>query len=138
MNRLRHFLSICTHCIVAVLFLVGSYGLRAEQLCDVENPCADSEVTSCCTSAEVEQTASNADCCTTSHSEDDEKEHKKSHHKDHICQCCTITKNLIAPIKYSDNEIGIKINLNPGDLNSYFTLLLISKPFHPPNNMSIS
>lgn len=138
MNTIRHFLTISTHCIVAMLFLLGSFGLKAEQLCDVENPCADSEITSCCSPKTLETTTTESDCCKTSNTEEEEKEHKKSHHQDHVCQCCTVTKNLVAPITLSSKEIGIKTNLHPGDLNSYFTLLLISKPFHPPNSPSIS
>lgn len=138
MKSVRHYLTISTHCIVAVLFLLGSFGLKAEQLCDFENPCADSEITSCCTPVKEETTKKESDCCKTSHSEEEEKEHKKSHHKDHICQCCTITKNLMSPIILTSKEVGIKTNLHPGDLNSFFTLLLISKPFHPPNTKSNS
>lgn len=138
MKTIRHYFTVCTHCIVAVLFLLGSFGLKAEQLCDVENPCADSEITSCCTPKKEETAKKESDCCKTSHSEEEEKDHKKSHHKDHICQCCTITKNLVTPITLISKEVGIKTNLHPGDLNSFFTLLLISKPFHPPNSQSVA
>ena len=138
MNKLRHFLSICTHCIVALLFLVGSFGLRAEQLCDENDSCTDLEVTNCCSPKNVELSKSEEDCCTTTHSDTDDKEHKSSHKQDHLCQCCSIAKNLISPIFVSETEIGLKTLLSPGDLNSYFTLLLISKPFHPPNSPSIS
>lgn len=138
MNRLRHFLSICTHCIVAVLFLVGSIGIRAEQLCDVNTMCKDVEVTSCCSTKKTEPSKSTPDCCTTTHSDDDEKEHNSSHQQDHLCQCFSIAKNLISPVFASKVEIGSKTSLIPGDLNSYFTLLLISKPFHPPNTLQVS
>lgn len=138
MKSIRHYLTVCTHCAVAVLFLLGSFGLKAEQFCDVENPCADNEITSCCTPKKEETTKKESDCCQTSHSDEEEKEHKKSHHEDHICQCCTITKNLVGPIVVTFKEVGIKTNLHPGDLNSFFTLLLISKPFHPPNSQSVA
>ncbi len=138
MKSIRHYLTVCTHCTVAVLFLLGSFGLKAEQLCDVENPCAVSEITSCCTPKKEETAKKESDCCQTFHSDEEEKEHKKSHHKDHICQCCTITKNLVGPIVVTSKEVGIKTNLLPGDLNSFFTLLLISKPFHPPNSQSVA
>lgn len=138
MNSLSHIFSRTIHCIVAMLFLLGSFGLQAAQVCDGDNPCADSEITSCCSPKKEETAKKESDCCTTTHSEEEEKEHKKSHHQDHICQCCTITKNLVTPITLSTKEVGIKTNLHPGDLNSFFSLLLISKPFHPPNISSIS
>jgi|GEM_PF-3495755 len=137
MNTIRHFLTVSTHCIVAMLFFVSSFGLKAEQLCDVENSCADSEITSCCTPKNVKTTKTESDCCKTSNSEEEEKEHKKSHDQDHVCQCCTVTKNLVTPNTLFSKEIGIKTNLHPGDLNTYFSLLLISKPFHPPNISSV-
>ncbi len=135
MTTTRYIFSVLTHSTIAMLFLIGSFGINGEVLCSESTACSTEKTETCCTTKKEKPVKKTSSCCSDSKSDVHHPGNEEDHQSDHICRCCTVVKNLVSPTVKIDSSIGVKVNLVPGELNSFFTSLHNTKHFHPPNSI---